>query len=294
VKLERIDLRQNICLSFDVECYYQIVKKDYLGQYVEPTEEVLQNTTWILDELKSRGLQATFYFLGNVAEKFPELVQRTVSDGHEIGVHGDQHEYIHTLSRSQFQAEIHSALCKIRKAGASSIIGHRAPAFSIGRENYWAFEVLRDAGLQYDSSIMPLDGKRYGVAGWPRYPSLTEQGIFEIPMSVVDIFGKTVPCMGGGYVRYFPFAYTRYCASRLVASGQTPICYFHPYEFESDPISFTAEELSSVDESKLKRLRRMNFMQSYGRGKSMRRKLISLLENYKIRTVQSMRDTFSL
>jgi polysaccharide deacetylase family protein (PEP-CTERM system associated) len=286
-------LDSKICLSFDVECYYQIVRKDYLGLDTAPTSEVLENTNWIFDELRSRNIKSTFYFLGNVAEHFPELVATAVRDGHEIGVHGDKHEYINMLSPDQFRQELASAMAKIRSAGAEKIIGHRAPAFSIGSGNLWALDVLREAGLEYDSSIMPMAGRRYGIGNWSRHPTMTDHGICEIPLSVVDIFGKTVPCMGGGYVRYFPFTYTQYCAGRLHKEGRIPVCYFHPYEFESRKVQMQPGETEHLDSATRSRLNKMNTLQSYGRGKPMRNKLRRLMDGYQILTVGSLQTNIA-
>ncbi len=283
--------KPSICLSFDVECYYQIIRKDFLGLSTPPTVEVLENTVWILDELRSRDIKATFYFLGNVAERFPELVRTAVNDGHEIGVHGDNHEYIHNLNRNEFQTEIESAIAKIKCAGAAKVSGHRAPAFSINKSNLWALDVLRDAGIEYDSSIMPMAGRRYGIADWPKLPMMTDRGLYEIPLSVVNIFGRTFACMGGGYVRYFPFYYTQYCARQLHSEGRTPVCYFHPYEFENKKVEMQPQELLEIDPLMRKRLNKMNSMQSYGRGQAMRNKLCRLMDNYHISTVGSLRPT---
>lgn len=126
---------RRLALSFDVECYYQIVAKDFLGRAIPPTDEVLKNTSWILDLLGEAGKKATFFFLGNVADRFPELVQRAVSEGHEIGVHGDVHDYVRDMDQPQFRAEIERGMSKIRAAGAQRIAGHRATAFSISRRN---------------------------------------------------------------------------------------------------------------------------------------------------------------
>ena len=271
-----------LALSFDVECYYQIVSKDFLGRAIAPTEEVLVNTGWILDLLASHGKRATFFFLGNVAEHYPELVRRAAEEGHEIGVHGDVHDYVRDMDQTQFRAEIDRGMRKIRAAGADRIAGHRATAFSISRNNLWALDTLRDLGVEYDSSIFPFDGGRYGIADWPRRPGPTDAGIAEVPMSVVTIGGRKVPCMGGGYVRYFPLAFTRWCASKLHREGLTPVCYFHPYEFEDRKPSFADAALKGVDANRLKRLKRFNFMQGIGRGKPMRRKLERLVRDYEV------------
>lgn len=273
---------RRIALSFDVECYYQIVAKDFLARSVRPTREVLRNTGWILDLLRDRGQKATFFFLGNVAERFPELVHRAVDEGHEIGVHGDVHDYVRDMDQKQFHAEIARAMDKIRAAGATRIAGHRATAFSISRSNLWALDTLRELGLEYDSSIFPFQGSRYGIPDWPRRPGNTESGIAEVPLSVVTIAGRTIPCMGGGYVRYFPLAFTRWCASRLHREGLTPVCYFHPYEFESRKPQFSPAELEGADPVSLKRLARFNLMQGIGRGRPMRRKLEQLVREYEV------------
>lgn len=270
-----------VALSFDVECFYQIVSKDYLGKAIAPTEEVLRNTSWILDLLRDRGGRATFFFLGNVAEHYPELVRRAVDEGHEIGVHGDVHDYVSDMTEPQFRREIASAMAKIRTAGADRIAGHRATAFSINRKNLWALTTLKELGLEYDSSIFPFEGGRYGIADWPRAPAMTEAGIPEVPMSVVSVAGRKIPSMGGGYVRYFPIAFTRWCAARLHREGLIPVSYFHPYEFELSKPHFAAADLAGLDAAAAARFKRFNRMQGLGRGRPMRRKLEWLLRNYR-------------
>ena len=269
-----------LALSFDVECYYQIVSKDYLGRAIAPTEEVLVNTNWILDLLGRYGRKATFFFLGNVAERYPELVRRAVDEGHEIGVHGDVHDYVRDMDQPRFRAEIERGVSKIRAAGADRIAGHRATAFSISRKNLWALDTLRELGIEFDSSIFPFQGGRYGIPDWPRQPGPTESGVSEVPMSVITIAGRRLPCMGGGYVRYFPLAYTLWCAKRLRAEGLTPVCYFHPYEFTDRKPHFSDAELAGVPAGTLKRLKRFNQMQGFGRGKPMRRKLERLVRDF--------------
>jgi hypothetical protein len=111
---------------------------------------------------------------------------------------------------------------------------------------------------------------------------MTDAGIAEVPMSVVSIGGRKVPCMGGGYVRYFPLAFTRWCARRLHREGLTPVCYFHPYEFESRKPEFSAADLAGATPETVKRLNRFNLMQGFGRGRAMRRKLEELVRDFEI------------
>lgn len=271
-----------VALSFDVECYYQIVAKDFLGRAIAPTEEVLTNTNWILDLLGQQDKKATFFFLGNVAERYPQLVRRAVDEGHEIGVHGDIHDYVRDMDEPQFRAEIGRGIAKIRAAGATDIAGHRATAFSISRDNLWALDTLRDLGVRYDSSIFPFEGGRYGIPDWPRSPGMTDAGIAEVPLSVVSVGGRKLPCMGGGYVRYFPLAFTRWCVGRLHQEGLTPVCYFHPYEFECRKPAFAEAELKGADPETVRKLARFNMMQGLGRGRPMRNKLERLVREFDV------------
>jgi len=233
-----------------------------------------------MDLLAKHDAKATMFFLGNIAETFPELVKRAVDDGHEIGVHGDQHHYIDKMQPDEFRTEMQVAMAKIRAAGGENIMGHRATAFSINRDNIWALDILKDLGLSYDSSIFPVNGARYGVPDWPREPGDTPQGIYEVPLSTYKMRGRNVPCMGGGYVRYFPLAYTKWCARKLQKDGLTPISYFHPYEFEDKKPEFSKAEIETLSPKRQKSVKRMNMMQSVGRGAAMRRKLEYLVSNF--------------
>lgn len=266
-------------LSFDVECYYQIVRKDYLKQAIEPTEEVERNTNYLLDLMQATNSRATFFFLGNVARKYPELVRRACGEGHELGVHGDIHLYIHQLTQGQFRNELNTAIKRIEDAAGREVVGHRAPAFSIMSENLWALDILAEAGLRYDLSIFPIAGKRYGIPNWPREATRLENGLWELPMSVFNVGSRTLPCLGGGYFRLFPYSYTRHAANALTADGRHGVTYFHPHEFE-----MTSAQLNSPEADSKTRLRLhiMNLLQSTGRGQSMRRKLERFIAQYPV------------
>jgi polysaccharide deacetylase family protein (PEP-CTERM system associated) len=266
-------------LSFDVECYHQIVAKDYLGYQMEPTEEVLENTSWLLDLLGDHGARATFFTLGNVARRYPRLIRRMVEEGHELGVHGDQHLYIHDLTPGSFRQELRTAIDALEQAGGVKVRGHRAPAFSIGAENMWALDVLRDLGLDYDSSIFPFEGRRYGIPNAPRTLWRLDNGLYEIPLTIVDAAGRTLPAAGGGYFRMFPYAYTRWALDQCQAEGRPAITYFHPHEFELTRPSVPARGWRQNPRGALKLLR-MNNMQAIGRGKPMREKLERALRDY--------------
>lgn len=263
-------------LSFDIEDYYQIIHKDFLGRTLEPTPEVEECTLYLLDMLAEKKARATFFFLGNVARAYPGLVKRAVSDGHEIGVHGDVHHFIHHLNQEEFREEMRRAIGAIEDAGGHPVVGHRAPAFSIMASNLWALDVLAEAGLIYDSSIFPFQGRRYGIPDWSLTPNRLDNGLWEVPLSVVDVAGKRRPAMGGGYFRHFPYAYTRFAARKLAAAGRDGVTYFHPHEFARRPAQMPAEATALPRKGRLK-LAISNRLQSRGRP-SMRRKLERLVD----------------
>lgn len=266
-------------LSFDIECYYQIISKDYLSQSLEPTEEVERNTAYILDLLADKNRKATFFYLGNVARKFPALVRRTIDEGHELGVHGDHHLYIDRLTPDQFRKELGTAIESIQQAAGANVTCHRAPAFSIKQGNLWALDVLAEAGLSFDSSIFPFRGRRYGIEDWPTKPTRLDSGMWEIPLSTIDTSFGRLPCLGGGYFRLLPYAYTRYSARSLDRDGKNGVTYFHPHEFEPSRARMPAGVSGLIGRRKMAALQITNLLQSTGR-RSMRRKLEQFLSTY--------------
>lgn len=277
-------------LSFDVECHYQIVAKDYLGQRLEPTVEVERNTAWLLDLLGDAGARATFFTLGNVARRYPRLVRRVVEEGHELGVHGDEHLYLYDLTPGGLRRELRTAMDALEQAGGVKVEGHRAPAFSIGAENLWALEVLGELGLRYDSSIFPFAGRRYGIAGASKTVWRLESGLYEIPLTVVEAGGRVWPAAGGGYFRMFPFGYTRWALDRCEAEGRAAVTYFHPHEFE---LSRPRVPEGGWRRSPLgaARLWKMNAGQAVGRGVWMREKLERALREYRFGPMRSLLPT---
>lgn len=262
-------------LSVDVECFYQYNLRDFLGRAVAPTSEVERNVAHLLDQLGERRVHATFFVLGNVAQRFPGLVRRMVAEGHEVGVHGHDHIYLDTLDREGFRAELMRALDALDRAGADRVEGHRAPRFSLSAKTPWAFDVLKDLGFRYDSSVVPARGAHgYGDANAEPAIHRLPSGLFEVPITAVALAGRRVPAIGGGYVRYFPFAFTRWAFERRLADGLPAIAYFHPYEFESRPAIPSFDPLHPI---RSLRYARFCALQSYGRGETMRRKLDALL-----------------
>ncbi len=264
-------------LSFDVECFYQYNLRDFFGRTQVPTVEVERNVHWILDRLAERSVRATFFVLGNVARAFPGVIRRIVEERHEVGVHGFDHVYLDRLDATGFRDELLRARDSLAACGADRVVGHRAPRFSLSKRTPWAFDTLRACGFRYDSSIVPARGAHgYGDPCAERGITRDASGIYEIPMTTVDVLGRRVPAAGGGYVRYFPFAFTAWALAQREREGLAAVTYFHPYEFEPTPARPHVElalPLESV------RYLRFCAMQSYGRGASMRRKLVRMLDS---------------
>ena len=268
-------------LSIDVECYYQIAWKDYLGQVRPPTQEVVTTMTWLLDAMADAGVQSTLFILGNVARSFPKLVQRAVEEGHELGVHGDQHHYVHELTPESFHEDLRVAIDTIEQAGGQEVVGHRAAAFSINRNTWWALDVIADLGLRYDSSIFPIAGRRYGVSDCPVGVHRLPNGLFEVPMTVVERRGRRFPAAGGGYFRTFPYRYTKWALDAVAAEGRPAITYFHPHEFSLHDPKIDARTLISHPRASA-RMAKLNLAQSVGRGARMRRRFSKMLQQYRL------------
>jgi polysaccharide deacetylase family protein (PEP-CTERM system associated) len=262
-------------LSVDIEDYYQIIYKNYFAETIPPTPEVERNTNRILDELNRHSTKATFFILGNVAQQFPSLIKRIAQEGHELAVHGYEHKYISNISPDEFRVELKKAKSIIEDTVSCSVLGHRAPAFSITEESYWALDVLREEGFLYDSSIYPIKGRRYGIKDTPKTIYRWPNGLYEIPLSCIELFGKVIPVAGGGYIRHFPFMWTEYAIKRLEKLQQPAVVYMHPYEFDDSYPNVEYKEKSIP-----LKLRIHTILQSHNRGDKQLKKLIYLLSRF--------------
>jgi polysaccharide deacetylase family protein (PEP-CTERM system associated) len=180
----------------------------------------------ILDLLRDSGVRATFFVLGWIAERCPELVRKIYGDGHEIGIHGFSHRRITTIDRGLFEEDISRTLDAVsRIVPREEIAGYRAPSFSVVERTEWALDVIASFGLRFDSSVYPASGHPdYGWGGAPPNIHRLANGLVEIPMT---------PCFGGGYFRLFPYALSRALARRANRRGRPAIFYTHPWEIDA-------------------------------------------------------------
>jgi polysaccharide deacetylase family protein (PEP-CTERM system associated) len=235
---------ESLCdlLSIDVEDYYQVEAfADRISQRDWPSypSRVRANTERALRILEEYRCRATFFVLGWVAERNPELVREIVEAGHEVACHSYCHRRVSTLTPEEFREDLRRARGVIEDAAGVRILGYRAPSFSIGRKNLWALEILCEEGFLYDSSLFPIRHDLYGFPGSPRFPYRlrfrSNQTLLEIPMSTVHVGGMTYPTGGGGYLRLLPMQYIRWTIRHIHEKENQPVVlYFHPWELDPD------------------------------------------------------------
>jgi len=225
-------------LTIDVEEYFQV---EALAHRVDRAEwdrlesRVASQTHRLLDRFAARGVHATFFTLGWVARRHPALVRRIVSEGHELGSHGDAHRMITQMSPTEFREDLRRAKGTLEDLGGVRVEGYRAPTFSVVRDTLWALDVLRDEGFTYDASVYPIVHDRYGIADFPRHPHRIADGpgagLVEFPSSTLRIAGRNLPLGGGGYLRLLPMAYTLQGLRRIAPEGPFMV-YLHPWEID--------------------------------------------------------------
>ncbi len=223
-------------LTIDVEDYFQVsAMAPYIARSEWDTREcrVEANVDRLLALLARRGVRATFFTLGWVAERYPQLVRRIVAGGHELASHGYGHERASDLTRAQFSDDIVRARALLEDIGGVAVTGYRAPSFSIGHGNLWAFDCLREAGYRYSSSLFPIQHDHYGMPDAPRFAHSVRDGLLEVPATTVHLAGRNLPCSGGGWFRLMPYALSRWMIRRVNAvDGQAAVFYLHPWEVD--------------------------------------------------------------
>jgi polysaccharide deacetylase family protein (PEP-CTERM system associated) len=225
-------------LTIDVEDYFQVSAfAPFIARSEWPLREcrVERNVERILAMLEAHRTKATFFTLGWIAERYPQLVRQIVAEGHELASHGYGHERASDLSEDAFFADIDRAKKLLQDIGGVAIQGYRAPSFSIGSGNQWAFDSLARAGYRYSSSIYPIHHDHYGMPDAPRFAHQARAGVLEIPVSTLRWGGRNFPSSGGGYFRLLPYALSRWMLRRVnQRDGQPAIFYFHPWEIDAD------------------------------------------------------------
>lgn len=227
-------------MSFDVEDYFQVqafeetCARDRWDDYECRVE---RNTNLILDLLAERDARATFFTLGWVAERYPAIVRRMVAEGHELASHGYAHHRVDGQTPEEFRADIRRTKKILEDVAGVPVRGYRAATFSVGATTPWAFRVLEEEGYAYSSSVYPVAHDNYSNPDAPRFayrPHGTER-LWEYPISTVRLGGRNIPCGGGGYFRFAPYAAFRGAIRHINDRERQPaIFYLHPWEVDPD------------------------------------------------------------
>ncbi len=223
-------------LTIDVEDYFQV---SAFAPHIERTAwettpcRIERNIDRVLDILAERGAKATFFTLGWLAQRYPRIVRDINAHGHEIASHGQAHLRASDQTPAEFDNDIRDAKHLLEDTAGVAVHGYRAPSFSIGQRNLWAFDRIAAAGYRYSSSVYPVQHDHYGWPAAPRFPFRTDAGVLEIPVSTARVFGRNLPAGGGGYFRLMPYAVSRWAIDRVNRVDRRPaIFYFHPWEID--------------------------------------------------------------
>jgi len=225
-------------LTIDVEDYFQV---SAFAAHIDRSEwdrmpcRVERNIDLILFLLDAARANATFFTLGWVAERYPQVVRRIVDQGHEIASHGYSHRRATEQEPDDFFADIKLAKRLLEDISGQEVKGYRAPSFSVSKKNPWAFECIRDAGYRYSSSIYPVRHDHYGMPDAPRFPYQPLAGLTEVPISTNQFFHTNVPAGGGGYFRLLPYGVSKWLITRVNRVDAKPaMFYFHPWELDPE------------------------------------------------------------
>ncbi|WP_292272652.1 XrtA system polysaccharide deacetylase [Marinobacter sp.] len=229
-------------MSIDVEDYFHVAA---LSGVIRPDQwdslpsRVEQNTERLLSLFEKHEVKATFFVLGWVADRFPELIRKLSDHGHEIASHGYSHQLIYNQTQDVFREETIRSKALLEDITGKAIVGYRAASYSITRDSLWALDILSDVGFTWDSSIFPIRHDNYGIPNSPSAPYSIETAsgaiIREFPLTTAKITGLSIPAAGGGYFRQFPYPVFRHLFRNASGFGARPqMFYLHPWEIDPE------------------------------------------------------------
>lgn len=219
--------------SIDLEDWYQGIELPF-ADWKNYEERIEKGTDKILELLDKHQTKGTFFILGWVAEKYPNLVKRIAEAGHEMASHGYSHEKVYDLSPEKFREEIRRSKNDIEALTGQEVIAYRAPFFSITPKSLWALEILQEEGYLIDCSISPVKTWRYGIANCPNEIfKIKELDLIEFPVSTFDLLGRKW-AIGGAYFRLFPVSLTSHYLSKRQKKSDFTMFYIHPWEYDPE------------------------------------------------------------
>jgi len=229
-------------LSFDVEEYFQVASAAAAGIGPDDWDSYPPRAAGAVDRLlgllEDHHSRATFFVLGWVARREPELIRRIARAGHEIASHGMTHAMLGCLDPARFGQELRDSRAILEDLAGQAVTGYRAPTFSITHATAWALDVLAEAGYTYDSSVFPVRHDRYGVPDAPVGPHRAigpgGAGVVEVPPLTLRWLGANLPVGGGGYLRLLPVALVARAIHAARRRGRGAMIYMHPWEIDPD------------------------------------------------------------
>ncbi len=227
-------------MTVDVEDYFHVAA---FAKVIKPSDwhqwpsRVEANTDKLLQLFADHNLKITFFVLGWVAERHPQLVKRICAQGHELASHGYSHQLVYQQTPEVFRSETAKSKQILEDLAQQPVTGYRAASYSITRKSLWALDVLAELGFTWDSSIFPTRHDNYGIPGSPEepYTLITSSGarLTEFPLTTAKVLGQSIPAAGGGYFRQYPYALSRWLFKRASQNQTRPqIFYLHPWEID--------------------------------------------------------------
>jgi len=279
------DSRRVHFLSVDVEDYFMVeafsgvVDRERWNNW---ESRVVSGTQRALDLFDRHNAKATFFFVGWVADKFPQLVRDVHARGHELACHSYWHRTVYSLTPKEFREDTRAAVQAIENAAGVKVYGYRAPSWSITNDCLWALDILAEEGFTYDSSIYPIHHDLYGVPDGNRFPydHACRGGriLREFPPATARILGQNMPGAGGGYLRIFPLAYTNWIFREYEQNyGERVVVYFHPWELDPDQPRINGRLKSKV--------------RHYTNLRQMEGRLAHILEKYEFSTFSALMNS---
>lgn len=259
-------------MTVDVEDYFQVSAfEDVIrkSDWDSIALRVGENTHKLLDIFAEHGATSTFFTLGWVAKRCPDVIKRIVAEGHELASHGLEHQRATTMSQEAFYADVSESKKILEDVSGTAVKGYRAPSFSVNDSNTWVYSVIKELGFSYSSSTYPIEHDLYGVPHWPRFKYLRPEGIVEIPIPTIRNGEKNVGIGGGGFFRLYPYWLSKRRIEKFMVSEKVPYSfYFHPWEIDS--------EQPVIKEASLK-----SKFRHYVNLSRMEGKLVCLLKDYR-------------
>ena len=276
-------------MTVDVEDYFHVsnfesvIKREQWPSFEATVPRAMDRILEMFDEA---GVRATFFVLGWVAERIPEVVRAIDAGGHEVASHGHLHRRVFRHPAKTFREDVRRSKQVLEDLIGKPVRGHRAPTFSIDHDSLWAMDVLLEEGYEYDSSLFPGRIYRPGFAEGFRYPHNIDRGemglIKEIPMTTLRMAGVKVPFAGGGFFRLYPYWFIHWGMKRINRADEAPVVvYFHPWELVPDQPRIRRASLPAK-------------FKHYLNLRSFESKVVRLLRDFRFKTCLELIDDFRL